>query len=64
MLCRWNGGTFSGLLQAAPEQEVLGFVVVQDPEDNKYSYKFAGINKNWELLYDMDLAAMELSHLN
>tara|TARA_B110000858_G_scaffold58476_1_gene68122 strand:+ start:5102 stop:6010 length:909 start_codon:yes stop_codon:yes gene_type:complete len=47
-----TGGTFSGLLQAAPEQEVLGFVVVQDPEITNTVTNFAGINKNWELVYD------------
>ena len=47
-----TGGTFSGLIQAAPEQEVLGFVVVQDPEIENTVTNFAGLNKNWELLYD------------
>ena len=47
-----TGGTFSGLIQAAPEQEVLGFVVVQDPEIANTVQSFAGMNKNWELLYE------------
>ena len=47
-----TGGTFSGLIQTAPEQEVLGFVVVQDPEIANTVTNFAGINKNWELVYD------------
>jgi 1-aminocyclopropane-1-carboxylate deaminase len=49
-----TGGTFSGLIQASSNQEVLGFVVVKDPEIEKTVQSFAAADKVWELLYDYD----------
>ena len=49
-----TGGTFSGLVQAAPEKELLGFVVVKDPLIDQTVRNFTTNHNKWELLYDYD----------
>ena len=49
-----TGGTFAGLINAAPKKEVLGFVAVSDSSLEEKIRSYTNSNQNGELVYDFD----------